>query len=181
MVGPHPIENAGDTAAIDLVSSRTCTECLRGTVPVFNDADVKWFPRNAAGGRNAPLLCACECVRPPSQGDPDPRSFSRGPGLPGKARQRVGFLPRRREPGSGSFAAQDSATEHRDRSDGPSSWVRNETFDNFGPLANAMEADYQRTERTAESARRVASVSPSLMWRIMCKASFLRMRSLFLN
>src|SRR6266567_950360 len=90
-----------------------------------------------------------------------------GPGALGRGGQRAESPPQRRYPyeglwpGSGSFAAQDSATEHRDRSDGPSSWVRNGTFDNFGPLANAMEADYQRTERTAESARRVASVSPS--------------------
>jgi hypothetical protein len=43
------------------------------------------------------------------------------------------------------------------------------------------QADYRRTKRTAESARCVGSLSPSLTWRIMCKASFLRMWSLSLN
>jgi hypothetical protein len=42
-------------------------------------------------------------------------------------------------------------------------------------MPRKQPAGYQRRERMAESARRVGSLSPSSRWRIMCKASFLRM------
>jgi integrase len=40
---------------------------------------------------------------------------------------------------------------------------------------------YRKTERTADSARQVGSLSPSSTCRIICKASFLRTPSLSLN